>query len=75
MKEKRMYGLFEKKDGKWVRLYPELSMVKSAAIKVFQNALLAYAMQDMPERTLRPLNPQPVKDDYPIQEDKCGNRY
>ena len=70
MKETRKYGLFEKKDGKWVRIFPKLSFPKSIAVRIFQNALLAQAMQGMTERCLKP-----VDDDCPIQEDKCGNKY
>jgi len=44
MKETRLYGLFEKRDGQWVRLAPSLAFTKSKAVKVFQNALLAYAL-------------------------------
>jgi len=40
-KEKRQYGLFEKQDGKWVRLHENLSFHKSVAIRIFQSALLA----------------------------------
>lgn len=37
---KRMYGLFEKQDGKWVRLFPEHAYPKEAAIRLFQTQLL-----------------------------------
>jgi hypothetical protein len=37
---KRKYGLFEKQDGKWVRLFPELAYTKEVAIRVFQTQLI-----------------------------------
>lgn len=37
---KRMYGLFEKREGKWVRLFPEHAYPKEAAIRLFQTQLL-----------------------------------
>lgn len=37
---KRMYGLFEKQAGKWVRLFPEHAYPKEAAIRLFQTQLL-----------------------------------
>jgi len=39
MKEKRLYSVFEKKDGKWERL-TTLAFKKEAAIRIFQNILL-----------------------------------
>lgn len=51
-KETRLYGLFEKVEGKWVRLLPTLSFTRSKAVKVFQNALLA-GIFDGKTRTLR----------------------
>jgi len=38
---KRQYGLFEKVDGKWERIFPTLQFSKSVAVKAFQNALMA----------------------------------
>lgn len=38
--EKRMYGLFEKQDGKWVRLFPSHAYPKQTAIKLFQTQLI-----------------------------------
>ena len=40
----RLYSLFEKIDGKWVRLYPNLAYPKQQAIRVFQNSLLGMSM-------------------------------
>jgi len=40
MKETRQYGLFEKQGGKWIRLYPSISALKSRAIRIFQDKLL-----------------------------------
>jgi len=40
MQEKRLYSLFEKRDGKWVRI-TTLALKKSAAVRFFQDALLA----------------------------------
>jgi hypothetical protein len=36
---KRQYSIFEKQDGKWVRI-SELSFVKESAVRIFQNMLL-----------------------------------
>ena len=51
---KRQWGLFEKKDGEFVRHYEGLSLPKTDAVKVFQNKLLDGIMvgKDM---QLRPL--------------------
>lgn len=54
MKEKRQYGLFEKQDGKWVRLFPNLSFLKSAAARIFQNKLLGGTMEGK-EIALKPV--------------------
>jgi len=40
MREKRLYALFEKRDGKWVRI-SAIALKKSAAVRLFQTALLA----------------------------------
>lgn len=40
MRQTRLYSLFEKQDGKWVRI-SELAFKKSSAVRVFQGALLA----------------------------------
>ena len=37
---KRRWGLFEKEDGKFIRLYEGLSLPKADAVRVFQNKLL-----------------------------------
>lgn len=50
---KRMYGLFEKQDGKWVRLYPDMAYPKETAVRLFQNHLLAHFLHGTPERSLR----------------------
>lgn len=56
MAETRKYGLFEKVDGKWVRLHPNLSFTKSTAVWIFQNALIEGALGYVPnERRLKPL--------------------
>ena len=39
--ETRKYGLFEKQNGRWVRIFPALSFKKSSAVVVFQSQLLA----------------------------------
>jgi len=53
---KRKYGLFENRDGKWVRLYPNLEGNINWARRVFQDALLAGAMGlTEHERRLRPV--------------------
>jgi hypothetical protein len=51
--EKRLYGLFEKREGKWIRLFPELAYPKSTAVRLFQNHLLAHFLHGTPERSLR----------------------
>ncbi len=52
----RFYGLFKKVNGKWVRMYPELSYPKATAVRVFQGELLACALgAATEERSLRPL--------------------
>ncbi len=50
----RYYGLFEKHDGKWVRLYPSLAYKKSYAVRYFQTALLNGSMTGK-TRELRPV--------------------
>jgi hypothetical protein len=55
----RMYGLFEKVDGRWVRIRPSLSFPKSTAVLVFQDSLLRQALVgDCGERCLRPVERQ-----------------
>ena len=39
--ERRQYGLFEQQGGKWIRLLPTLSFKKTAAVRLFQDQLLA----------------------------------
>jgi len=56
--EKRMYGLFEKQAGKWVRVYPELAYPKRVAVRIFQNRLLGYFLHGEPERCLKVLPKQ-----------------
>lgn len=41
MRESRRYGLFEKQDTKWVRLFPTLAFTKTTAVRLFQDQLLA----------------------------------
>lgn len=60
MKETRLYGLFEKVDGKWVRLCPSCAYKKSLAIRIFQNHLLAGSFEGK-TRALRPV-PCPTKE-------------
>lgn len=36
----RLYGLFEKQDGKWVRLFPSHAYTKQTAIRLFQTQLI-----------------------------------
>lgn len=56
MKKHRMYSLFERRDGKWVRLSP-LATKKDAAVRLWQTALLATAFGG-PERSLRVVDDQ-----------------
>lgn len=59
MKETRKYGLFEKVNGKWLRLRENESYTKTLAVSRFQNALLAPYWSPGPDvkgpRSLRPL--------------------
>jgi hypothetical protein len=58
---KRKYGLFEKVEGKWARLYPNLAYIKPVAVNVFQNALLDGALGNVPHvRSLRPVRDEVV---------------
>jgi len=54
MKETRLYGLFEKQDGRWVRLIPNMSAKKSAAVRIFQTLLLSGTLEGK-NRALRPI--------------------
>ena len=54
MKETRLYSLFEKQDGKWVRL-TSLSFKKSTAVKFFQGLLLDGILYLGKKRELRPV--------------------
>lgn len=40
MRKQRLYSLFERQDGKWVRIRV-LAYTKNTAVLIFQNALLA----------------------------------
>ena len=51
---KRLYGLFEKQDGKWVRLLPTHAYAKDTAIRVFQSILIDGVFAGK-VRELRPL--------------------
>lgn len=53
MKDTCMYGLFEKQDGRWVRLAPTPAFRKKIAVSVFQNMLLSAVFSGGPERRLR----------------------
>jgi len=53
--EKRMYGLFEKQGGKWVRVYPDTAYPKQTAVRIFQNKLLGHVLHGEPERCLKAL--------------------
>ena len=54
MRKPRMYGLFEKRGKRWVRLYPALYARKSEAVRLFQSALLEGSFGNL-HRELRPL--------------------
>lgn len=43
MRQPQMYGLFEKINGKWIRLYG-CAYSKETAIRVYQNQLLTMSM-------------------------------
>lgn len=65
MRTQRMYGLYEKVGSRWQRLYPNLAYPKRQAVRVFQDALLAYSLGAVPnERRLRPL---PTVADFPCE--------
>jgi hypothetical protein len=59
MKQSRLYGLFEKQNDKWVRLYPDMAYTKSSAVRVFQNALLAGAFGGPDVKGIRELRVLP----------------
>lgn len=40
MRNKRLYALYEKRDGKWIRL-SQFAWVKESAVRIFQSQLLA----------------------------------
>lgn len=56
MASKRLYSLFERHGSGWRRI-SEIQCTKAAAVRVFQNALLApyFSGTPMPERQLRPV--------------------
>jgi hypothetical protein len=54
----RLYGLFERQGGKWVRLHPTIALPKQQAVRLFQGALLDGALGAAPERSLRPVGHQ-----------------
>jgi hypothetical protein len=54
MRQKRLYALFEKRDGRWERV-SKSALIKEVAIRVFQDALLAHVLEGAPERSLRPV--------------------
>ncbi len=55
-KSPRAYGLFEKVDGKWVRIYPDVFGRKEVMVRLCQNALLAYFLGTCEHpRELRPI--------------------
>ena len=56
--EKRYYGLFERREGKWVRMYPDRAYHKQTAVRLFQSALLDGVFCGK-ERSLRVV-PKPV---------------
>lgn len=52
----RAYGLFELKDGKWARVYPNLFGSKDYMVRVCQDSLLAHFFDSTePLRELRPI--------------------
>ena len=53
-KETRLYGLFERQEGKWIRLFDTLSFRKSVAVRLFQNHLLSGTMEGK-EMALKPV--------------------
>ena len=53
---KRTYSCFEKRDGKWVNLFPTAAYTLETARRVFQSHLLDAALGDTPyERRLKPV--------------------
>lgn len=53
----QLWGLFERGGSGWVRLAPAIAKPKSAAVRVFQDALLAHSLSGgaVPERRLMPV--------------------
>lgn len=64
----RMYGLFEKVDGKWVRLKPAQAYKKPTAVRVFQNDLLAGFFGGDGVKGERALRPIPKEKPAPAPE-------
>jgi len=56
MRTKRLYSLFALRNGKWEKLSPN-AYTKETAIRVFQSALLAPLLGNVPyeKRELRPI--------------------
>jgi hypothetical protein len=51
----RLYGLFERHEGRWIRVEGTGAYPKKVAVRVFQNALLAPFLGIAPhERCLKP---------------------
>ena len=68
----RLYGLFEKQDGKWVRLFPSHAYPKQTAVKLFQTALIN-GFFDGKVRELRPISEaQRLKDLQSLREVQHG---
>lgn len=65
-KRTRAYGLFERVDGKYVRILPNLFGSKDYMVRVCQDALLAYFFGTSPNpRELRPIgNLQTIADEW-----------
>ena len=60
-KETRLYGLYEKRDGRWHRLFPSVAGRRTGMVRLCQSALLAYPMGLVEyERRLRPLSAREV---------------
>ena len=56
MKQTRFYSLFEKREGKWVRI-SERALTLNYARQVWQSALLAHVLEGTAERRLMPIKP------------------
>jgi len=66
MREKRIYALFEKQNGRWVRI-SSFAYRKSSAVRIFQGALLAPFLGGESFRGVRSLRPVELEYDPSVK--------